>query len=333
MKFAYVGFEHIHVMDFYDHVNESPEHEIVGTYLSDYELEHSNNRVGEWVKKCGIKRTHNSYEEMLEKSGADAVAVASSFAQRGELIIKALRAGKHVITDKPICTKLSELEEIERLLKEKNLKLGCMLTMRYMGKVAAIRDIIQSGTLGKIHTICFGIQHPLLFEKREDWYFEEGKHGGSINDIAVHGMDIVRFATGLGLEKVLAARCWNALAPKETGFKDCAQFMVELTGGAGLLGDVSYSTPNGIGYAYPTRWEIFGDKGVIRFSLQNQPTEMYLGDDKECIIVEPKEVKNHFFEDFIKEIHGEKDVYLTTEEILLATRDSLIIQAFADKID
>ena len=262
MKFAFVGFEHIHVLDFYDYAERNSEHEIVGTYLSDYELAHSNNRAGEWVKSKGIKRTHDSYEEMLEKSGADIVCVASSFAKRGELIIKALRAGKHVLTDKPVCTKLSELEEIERLIKEKGLKLGCMLTMRYMGKVAAIRDIIKSGTLGQIHTICFGIQHPLLCDRREEWYFEGGMHGGVIADIAVHGIDIVKFATGLKLEKVLAARCWQAYAPKDSEFEDCAQFMLELTGGAGLLGDVSYSTPDGIGYAYPTRWEIFGMSSI-----------------------------------------------------------------------
>ena len=331
MKIAFVGFEHIHSFDVYDMVEKSCEHEIVGTYLSDYELLHQNCRNGEWVKERNITRTHESYEEMLDKSGADIIAVGSSFAQRGELIIKALRAGKHVITDKPVCTRLCELEEIERLIKEKNLKLGCMLTMRYFGKISAMRDIIRSGKIGKVNTACFGHQHPLLYKSRDTWYFEKGMHGGVIADIAVHGIDIIRFVTGLSVKKVLAARTWNAFAPKETHFKDCAQFMAELSNGAGLLGDVSYSSPSGIGYGYPTRWEIFGENGVIRFSLQNQPTELYIGDEKECILVEDKEVKSNYFSDFISEIKGEKDLYLTTEEILNATRDTLIIQEYANR--
>ena len=115
MKIAFVGFEHIHIFDVYDKVKKNSEYEIVGTFLSDYELAHQDCRNGEWVKKRNIERTHNSYEEMLAESGADIIAVGTSFAQRGDVIIKALRAGKHVITDKPVCTKLSELEEIAKL--------------------------------------------------------------------------------------------------------------------------------------------------------------------------------------------------------------------------
>ena len=52
------------------------------------------------------------------------------------------------------------------------------------------------------------------------WYFEEGKHGGTINDIAIHGIDLLRFITGKEFTKVNFAKTWNAFADKEPEFKE-----------------------------------------------------------------------------------------------------------------
>ena len=53
-----------------------------------------------------MKLTHDDYRRMLREVECDAVAVGDYFARRGEIVIAALEAGKHVIADKPICTKL-----------------------------------------------------------------------------------------------------------------------------------------------------------------------------------------------------------------------------------
>lgn len=107
------------------------------------------------------------------------------------------RVGKHLIADKPICTSLEELDAIEKLAADKNLKIGCMLDLRQYPPLVKLCQLVQDDVLGEIRTISFTGQHPLNWGIRPGWYFKEGKHGGTINDIAIHGIDYLTWATGM----------------------------------------------------------------------------------------------------------------------------------------
>ena len=228
MKVAFAGLAHSHSLDLLDIVTRSEEHTVVGVWEPDPKLRSN-------VEDASIYTWYDSFEQLLESSNADVIAVGSCFGERGMLTIKSLRAGKHVIGDKPVCTRLEELYEIRDLIKTKGLKLGCMLTMRYMQNVRAVRELLQSGVMGELRTVYYGQQHPLFYGKRPAWYYEKERHGGVINDIAIHGIDLIRSLTGLRVQDVMAARCWNAYAAQEPDFADCGQFMVSLTNGAGVL--------------------------------------------------------------------------------------------------
>ena len=191
---------------------------------------------------------------MLRDVDCDVVAIGEYFARRGSAAIHALNEGKHVIVDKPLCTSLDELDEIERIAGETELKVGCMLSMRDHGQTIGARKLIREGAIGEIHAISFGGQHPLMLGKRPGWYFEEGKHGGTINDLAIHAIDCLPWITGLEFETANAARCWNAFAPEYPHFHDGAQMMLTMDNGCGVLGDVSYFMPDKAGYSLPFYW-------------------------------------------------------------------------------
>lgn len=326
MKVGFAGFAHSHSISMYNYVKSSEELQLGGVFESDPQIK-------EQLKEKGIEVTHESLEALLDEKDIDIIAVGPCFSERGKTIIASLQAGKHVIVDKPVCTKLSEIEEIERLVKEKNLKLGCMLTMRYTALMQGLRDAIQSGRIGEVKSITYSQQHPLMYKTRPKWFTEPEKHGGCINDIAIHGIDVISFAMGLRVKNVLAARTWNAFATEKKDFKDSGQFMIELSNGAGVISDVSYSLPSGIAYGYPLRWEIFGSKGVLRFTTHSKEIELYYDEEKQPIFLELPNPKSGYWEDFIREIKGEKPFVLTTEEIINSTKDTLKIQAFADKME
>ena len=91
---------------------------------------------------------------------------------------------------------MADLDRIEALAREKNLKVGCMLTMRDAAAFIGARNLIQAGRIGEVHAIAFGGQHPLLLGSRPGWYFEQGKHGGTITDIGIHAIDALPWVTG-----------------------------------------------------------------------------------------------------------------------------------------
>ncbi len=327
LRVAFMGFRHGHILTVYRHAEKIDGLEIVAACEED-----ENTRR----KMVGgdVKIAHDNYEKMLDEVDCDIVAVGDYFSKRGHIEIEALKRGKHVLSDKPLCTSLKELYEIERLSREKGLCVGCQLDMRDLGKQKKLRRLIfEEQIIGQIHAISFGGQHPLSYGNRTAWYFEEGKHGGTINDIAVHAVDLIPWITGRRFTTVNAARNWNACLKQVPHFKDSAQFMLTMDDGCGVLGDVSYLAPNSFGYNLPMYWRFtyWGQEGVIEVDKAHEGPMLYRNGEKEMQLIEPEpSIPGGYFLSLISEIQG-KAPSLSTADVLEATRITLTIQQAADQ--
>lgn len=326
MKIAIVGCRHGHIFALYSLIKESTRAEFAGAYEADA----ATREAAE--KTHGMTFPYATLEEVLADDSVDAVAIGDYYAIRGSHAIAALRAGKHVIADKPLCTSEEELAEIERLATERGLSVGLMLDLRYNGNVLAAKALIEEGTLGRIHNVQFGGQHPLQYGTRPGWYFEEGKHGGVINDIAVHGIDLLTYLTGQTVAKVNAARTYNAYAREVPHFLDCGQCMLTLSEGAGVLADVSYSAPNSMGYTYPYYWEfhVWGERGMLSFNVPTPGVTLCLDGETAPRTVAAAEPCGNVLDTFLDEIEG-KPALMTTKETIAVSRATLAIQRVADE--
>lgn len=319
---AFAGFRHGHIYGLYNLVKNSQTVDLIGAWEEDAQSI-------EKAEGNGVEFTYASYEDLLQDERVAIVAIGNYYGVRGKMVIDALKAGKHVIADKPLCTKLEEAEEIDRISKEKNLKVGLMLDMRYNKNVLRAMKIIEDGTIGEINNIYFGGQHPLMYGLRPWWYFEEGKHGGTINDIAIHGIDLVHMFTKSNIKEIKSARCWNCFAKEKPNFEDSAQFMLELESGAGVIADVSYSAPNRLGFLMPTYWEfkIWGTQGMISFYASSDGVDLYSIDADEVKNFEGIEQDKNYFDDFLFDI--ENGSFSNTDSIIKSTMATLEIQAKA----
>lgn len=325
VKIAFVGFRHPHIQTLYRLAQENARVEIVAALETDEAARLAAQEA------LGVTFTHHSLEGLLKEPDIDLVAFGDYYGARGKELIAALTADKHVYADKPICTRIWELDEICRLQQETQKKVGCMLDMRYLPWVEPVRRFLAEGGLGAIHSVTFGGQHPLLYGKRADWYFKEGQHGGTINDIAVHGMDLVEYFTGKTLERIDCARTWNAFAHEKPAFCDCAQFMVTLSGGTGVMADVSYAAPNSCGYQTPHYWRFvfWGEKGVLECNYNSEKVRLWLdGDEEESILPLGDAPLSDCLNVFLDEIEG-KSVPIDTAWTLRLSREMLEIQAAA----
>jgi len=326
INIAFAGLRHGHVFSIYDQADKSEHFNICGAW-------EENAGARAWAEDFGVKFNYNSLEELLSDEKVDVVALGGCFGDRGKVAVEALKANKHIVADKPLCTSLEEISEIEALAKANGKKVSCMLTLRFHPKILAVKNLIESGALGEIGNITFGGQHPLQYGRRASWYYEEGKHGGVINDIAIHGVDTLFYALGIRDFRVLSARCWNKYAEEVKTFEDSGQFMLEADNKAGIIADVSYSVPDGIEFKIPFYWQfyVWGTKGALSFALNEKESFYYLKGSAEAIKLENAEVKVSYMEDFYRMLQGEKDVILPMEDALFSTRKTLEIQSFADK--
>ena len=325
INLAFAGFRHGHIYSLYGAAKACREVTVSGAWEENQEARAEAERSHE-VQFC-----YNTYEALLKDPSVDAVAIGNYYGARGRMVIEALRAGKHVISDKPLCTSLAELSEIKKLSKEKNLQIGLMLDLRYDKNVLAAKSVMTE--IGEVNNIYFGGQHPLLYGTRPGWYFEEGKHGGVINDIAVHGIDLIKFLTGLEPAEVLAARCWNKYASKEKQFQDSGQFMLRLDNNAGLIADVSYAMPDSIGFQSEFYWDfrIWGTAGMLAFSVNSDGARLYKNGEQAVRIISGITPSDDCLTNFIAAINGNNAACPATEEVLASSLYTLEIQDHSNK--
>jgi predicted dehydrogenase len=326
MRLAFLGFRHGHVMGLYNSARQHPRVQVIAACEDDAQ-------TAATLKSAGtVALTHATYEDVFTRADFDAVAVGDYFGRRGEIILRALQAGKHVIADKPICTRPGELDRITALAREKRRAIGCLFDLRDHGPFITMRRHIRDGAIGTVHTITFTAQHPLLLGKRPAWYFEPGKHGGTINDIAIHAIDAIPWLTGRRIVEALAARAWNARVPQFPHFQDAGQLMLRLDNDGGVLGDVSYLTPDAVAYSATQYWRVtcHGDRGAIETSYNAKTVELAT-DSVKSIPVEAGDPTG-CLDAFLDEIEGSPQPgALTTADVLDATRRTLLIQQAADE--
>ncbi|MFA7232098.1 MAG: Gfo/Idh/MocA family oxidoreductase [Victivallaceae bacterium] len=328
LKFAFVGLRHGHIYSLLSRVKETAGCEIVAICEEDAATRQTLEST-----RPEVKVTHDNIDKMLAEVDCDVVATGDYYGKRGSILIRALKAGKHVIADKPVCTSLAELDQIEQLAKSNGLKVGCQLDLRQSPNIVTARNFIQHNCLGEIHAVNFGGQHPLLWGTRPGWYFEEGKHGGTINDIAIHGIDAIEWITGLKFTGVNSARTWNAFAKECPTFEDAGQFMLTMDNGCGALGDVSYFAPDSCGFTLPYYWEFtfWGTKGVLRTNLKDDSVAVTFNGDKGISRIAPTvKIQPDYFAQFIDDLNG-KETEMNTDSVLGIARKTLQIQAVANQ--
>jgi len=326
-RFAFAGFRHGHIIDLLTGVEEREDTEVVACCEEDAATREA------LAAKGRVKITHTDFATMLRDVECDVIAIGDYYAKRGELVIAALRAGRHVLSDKPLCTSLAEQEEIERLAAERKLVVGLQLDSRDYAAWRKLREIILSGEIGDVASVHLDGQHPLLLGTRPGWYFEEGKHGGTINDIAIHAFDFIPWMTGHQWGEFRAARSWNAKAREFPHFHDCAQFLATLDNGAGVLADFSYLAPDTLGYQLPHYWHILvhGTRGLAETHLFAKDISVIKDGSTAPESIPAGENRTRgYLEDYLQELRGQVPATeFSSAACLRASRLALTVQANA----
>lgn len=327
-RIAFIGFQHPHIWDLVARATDHPEIEVVASCEEEAAMR------AKLADEARVTITHSDYRAMLAEVACDVVVVGEWFAKRGRVVIDSLNAGRHVLADKPMCTTLAEHDEIVRIATEKNLTVGMMLDMRDSGVFIKVRELVRAGEIGEIQSVSLGGQHPLLQGVRPAWYHEEGKQGGTINDIALHAMDLIPWLTGLQFRRVTAAREWTTGVPADSHLVNAGQCLLELANSAGMMLDVSYVSPDSQGYTMPMYWRItlWGTKGVLETSMTSKEIILCLNGEKTprtVPIAAPQ--PGGYLESFLSEMRGESHDGLTQAEIFRASRVTLKAQESADR--
>jgi len=137
-----------------------------------------------------------SAEEAAVHPSADLIVIATPNESHFPLAAAALRAGKHVVVDKPFTLDLAEARELVRIAREHNRLLSVFQNRRWESDILAAKSVLASGALGKVvhfeaHMDRF---RPLV---RQRWREEPGRGAGLWFDLGPHLIDLTLHLFGL----------------------------------------------------------------------------------------------------------------------------------------
>ena len=213
-------------------------------------------READNVAKLHNAKVYPSLEEMLPD--VDVVDICSPTHLHHEMALKAARAGKHIVCEKPLARTTKQAQEIVNACQQAGVQLLVAHVVRFFPEYALAHSAVMEGQIGKPGVIRLhrGSYRPK--KPAGNWFLDEEKSGGILMDLMVHDYDYARWVAG-DVETVSARRVTEAHpeAPVDYG-------LVILSHRSGALSHVAGA------WAYPpptfrTRLEIAGDRGLIEF--------------------------------------------------------------------
>jgi predicted dehydrogenase len=235
------------------------------------------------ARELNAGRAYPDYRELLADPDVHVVHNTTPNHLHREVSLAALRAGKHVISDKPLAATMLEARELYEAAREANL--AHVVTFNYRGYplVQQARSTIAEGAIGRsvfVHG-CY-LQDWLTDDHAYTWRLDPKLGGASsaLGDIGSHWCDLAEHVTGARITEVLAdlqtvvpAREGPDGTRHEITSEDLASVLLRFDNGARGCFTVGQVLP---GHKNDLRLEVNGREGSLAWR-QEQPNELWIG--------------------------------------------------------
>lgn len=245
--------------------------------IANRHAEHINNQAqlvavcdidkGKADKLAGEYNTRAYYDinELLKaEKEIDVVSICTPNGLHAQHSIQALKAGFHVLCEKPLATNVHDCGEMIKTAERYNRRLFAIKQNRFNPPVAAVKQAIDEGKLGKIFSIqlsCFWNRNPEYYEN--SWKGTADLDGGTLYTQFSHFIDLLYWL--IGDVKTARAFMGNYDHQGIIDFEDTGAVILEFYNGA--IGTVNY-TVNSYGKNMEGSLTIFGEKGTVKIGGQ-----------------------------------------------------------------
>jgi 1,5-anhydro-D-fructose reductase (1,5-anhydro-D-mannitol-forming) len=157
-----------------------------------------------YAKKNSIRQAHENLEAFLADPDLDIVYISSTNEKHREQALASIRAGKHVLCEKPLALNLPDARGMVRAAAQAGLIFGTNHHLRCAPTHRALRRLVQEGKIGQ--PLAARVFHAVYLPPRlQGWRLDNPAAGAGVTlDITVHDADTLHFVLGVGAEEVIA---------------------------------------------------------------------------------------------------------------------------------
>jgi predicted dehydrogenase len=334
VRFAAVGLDHAHVFAQIEGLLAAGG-ELVGIASDDLESDVARE----------VRRRHpeapvaSSPSELLARDDVELVVTAAVPDRRAPIALEAMRSGKDVVTDKPGCVTLDELDRLRTAVAETGRFWSVTFSERFeVRAVARAGELVRAGRIGTVvQTLGLGPHrigdrgHLAGGSGRPAWFFDPARYGGIITDIASHQIDQFLWLTGSTTAEVVASTVGNFGTPEHPAFQDFGEVLLRSDHAQGYV-RVDWFTPQGLPTWGDGRLVILGTEGYLELRKyvdiagRDGGDHLFLVDDEQTTRVDCSDVELTYYPDLLRDVRDRTETAAPQEHTFETMRLALTAQ-------
>ncbi len=159
------------------------------------------------ASRLGLEKAYETFDAVLDDPQVDVVHIASPNRLHFDQAASALRAGKHVVCEKPLAMDTAESSALVELAARSGLAAAVNYNIRYYPLCIEAAERVASGSVGEIFHVTGSYTQDWLFHQSDfNWRVlaDEGGELRAVADIGTHWLDLIGYVTGQRIESVCA---------------------------------------------------------------------------------------------------------------------------------
>jgi predicted dehydrogenase len=232
-------------------------------------------RASNYAQARSIPRSYGSYDALLADPEIDVVYISLPNSLHAEWTIRAARAGKHVLCEKPLATSLADVDAISAAARENSVVVAEAFMYRHHPQTLKVQELVASGALGKIWLVRGSFSFRIA--RAGDVRLSTELEGGSLWDVGCYPVSYARTVLGAEPEEAYA---WQVVG--SSGVDVAFAGMLRFAQGAAAQFD------SGFVPAFRAAFEVVGDERSLTVPMPYKPIKeerliLKRGSEKEII--------------------------------------------------
>ena len=283
----------------------------------------------------------STQQEILNDPTIQLVLSSQVANERAPLGVRAMRAGKDFLSDKPGITTLDQLAAVRKTIAETH-RIYAIMYSELLEVRAAVKagELVQSGAIGRVIQTINIAPHQVQqgqgsgdnggSSARPEWFWNPEQYGGILTDIGSHQVDQFLFYTGSTEAEVVESQVANINHPSRPLFQDFGDMVLRGNRGFGYV-RLDWFTPDGLGTWGDGRLFILGTLGYIEVrkytnvAVSKAGNNLFIVDQKQSRYIDCAQVDLPFGPQFVSDIIHRTHTAQDQAQCLLAAE--LVIKA------
>ena len=209
-------------------------------------------------------RTYDDLEALLDDPNIDLISLCSARrADQAQQAMQCLKAGKHVLAEKPCTFDAHTLDQIIETARHVGREFREMAASNsnLQSPIQAIRRLVDDGSLGTIVHVQAHKSYPWHDRRPQDIDVD----GGLVRQVGIHAVRLIHGGTGIRIKRVVGSSTGlgNPAKGGQNGIQMAATFSVELENGSVGTINLNYLNPPNFGAWGNDQLRVFGTKGMV----------------------------------------------------------------------